>query len=645
MPRASRARRRFLATASLFALMLFAAAPAAAPGAATRFVYVTNGGFAGSNNVSALRINADGSLTSVAGSPFTPAPAQTVTEGLSMTPDGRSVYAAHFGTNGVSGWNVQANGALTPALGSPFATGAGTGPLGSSPSPDGSRLYVLNHVPFTIGVWNIAANGSISQIAGSPFPAKSGAPFPVIMAPDGKTIYIPNENGADGNTVTAYSIGASGAPTEIQTIATGANPFGGGITPNGRFVYVSNPNDNANVGTVSGFSVGADAKLTPVPGTKFDVSPLGGSHPLNVAIAPDGEFLYVATRQSNSVFVFRINANGSLSAIQNAATTAGSNGKGVALTPDGKRLYVSNNLAPGRVSGFNVAANGTLTLIPGQPAGGYLTGGNEPDLETIVVTPNQPPTAVFTAQAATAGQASSFDAAGSSDSDGGTVAAYQWSFGDGSTLIGGPTTAHVYTEPGTYIASLTLTDDEGCSVNRIFTGKATLCNGSGVATTSRTITVPAVAPSTPPSTPPTPRDATAPRFLSALVVPSTFAVDARGAAEALVSAVEKGTTLRYSLSEPARVVFTVDRKTSGRLVGSTCKKKTSGNRRGKKCTRLIREGRFAKLTPAGTSIKRFSGRMGGKTLRISSYQLTFDATDVVGNRAQPQVRNFKIVTR
>jgi PKD repeat protein len=52
-----------------------------------------------------------------------------------------------------------------------------------------------------------------------------------------------------------------------------------------------------------------------------------------------------------------------------------------------------------------------------------------------------------------------FDGSGSSDPDG-TITAYEWDFGDGSSGVG-PNPTHVYATAGTYNVTLTVTDDEG----------------------------------------------------------------------------------------------------------------------------------------------------------------------------------------
>ncbi|WP_212719536.1 PKD domain-containing protein [Blastococcus sp. CCUG 61487] len=87
-----------------------------------------------------------------------------------------------------------------------------------------------------------------------------------------------------------------------------------------------------------------------------------------------------------------------------------------------------------------------LTAVPfGAPA---------PDPET-----NQAPTAEFTATAEEL--TVSVDGSASADTDG-TVASYAWDFGDGTTATG-PTAVHPYAAAGTYVVTLTVTDDRGAT--------------------------------------------------------------------------------------------------------------------------------------------------------------------------------------
>jgi len=76
---------------------------------------------------------------------------------------------------------------------------------------------------------------------------------------------------------------------------------------------------------------------------------------------------------------------------------------------------------------------------------------------------NQSPDASFTADP-TSGAAPlevSFDAEGSSDSDG-SIINYEWDFVDGETGSG-ETTSHTYDSSGDYTVKLTVTDDDGAT--------------------------------------------------------------------------------------------------------------------------------------------------------------------------------------
>ena len=63
--------------------------------------------------------------------------------------------------------------------------------------------------------------------------------------------------------------------------------------------------------------------------------------------------------------------------------------------------------------------------------------------------------------ATTTGLTVAFDGSGSSDTDG-TIASWAWTFGDGSSSTPA-TPTHVYAAAGTYVVSLTVTDDDGAT--------------------------------------------------------------------------------------------------------------------------------------------------------------------------------------
>jgi CSLREA domain-containing protein len=88
---------------------------------------------------------------------------------------------------------------------------------------------------------------------------------------------------------------------------------------------------------------------------------------------------------------------------------------------------------------------------------------------------------------------------------------------------------------------------------------------------------------------------------------------------------KNGTTLRYRLSENARVVFTVTPRCGKR----TCR----------------RSGRFAQRAHAGIDKRRFTGKLGRRTLKRGRYTLTVVATDAAGNRSAPRRLALTVVPK
>ena len=97
------------------------------------------------------------------------------------------------------------------------------------------------------------------------------------------------------------------------------------MTPDGRFVYVS----NAGSGSISGFAIGSGGTLTPIPGTILAINPTGSSN-IDIAVSADGKFLYSLNAGTGVVGMFAIQpTNGSLTDLGTAGdlpAAAGLNG-------------------------------------------------------------------------------------------------------------------------------------------------------------------------------------------------------------------------------------------------------------------------------------------------------------------------------
>ena len=125
----------------------------------------------------------------------------------------------------------------------------------------------------------------------------------------------------------------------------------------------------------------------------------------------------------------------------------------VELSTDGTTWILAAGTAPW---------SGTLTLAEGPNtifARATDTSGNTATVSIAVTVDTVKPTAnAGGAQTVGVGETVSFDASASSDDV--AIVSYEWAFGDGTTGTG-ETTTHIYTDPGTYTVTLTVSDAAG----------------------------------------------------------------------------------------------------------------------------------------------------------------------------------------
>jgi DNA-binding beta-propeller fold protein YncE len=398
---------------------------------------------------------------------------------LAMTPEGDNLYAT--ADDGILQFDVAADGRLTPkssairpAYGAPYAIAI---------HPGGASAYVTDLRRDTVRQYDIAGGG---QLEPKDPAAVSAGEFPtgIAVRPDGRTAYALVKGG-----IAVFDVGAGGRlvrrPQRVDVPRASLMDLA--LTPDGRHLYAS-----SLYGTVFQFDVGDDG--TPVPMSPAEVDVGRDARPVGIAVVPDGSAVYVASKGSGEhggrgVFAFAVGADGSLAP---GATPAFSLTRSklwfLSASPDGKSLFVAGgdgwlfDLFPG------------ASLAPKASPSVDLRGAFG-----VVVSPNQAPVAGFSAIPGTAGAPTQFDASAAVDPDG-SIVRYDWDFGDGTVLLdGGPTPSHVYTVPGSYTATLVVTDNEGASTTTIFTGGTVLGNGTPVAQATLQIQVlPAVAPPPPP---------------------------------------------------------------------------------------------------------------------------------------------------
>ena len=193
-------------------------------------------------------------------------------------------------------------------------------------SPDGQFLVVTERATNDLDVFRVQADGTLAPIVVN----NDAAPgtFAVTFAPNGAALV--SETGPPGgnnaSTISSYAVASNGT---LSPISLGVPTLGNAncwnvVTPDGRFVYVS----NAGSSTISGFAIGKTGALTPVGATVVGTNPAGSTN-LDIAVSADGKFLYTLNSGTGTIGIFAIQPDGSLTNLGEAGSfpsTAGFNG-------------------------------------------------------------------------------------------------------------------------------------------------------------------------------------------------------------------------------------------------------------------------------------------------------------------------------
>jgi 6-phosphogluconolactonase len=359
-----------------FGLMVAAvvATPAVAsaspnPSPVTGHVYLDDN-TAGSNTIAAFDRHADGSLTPLPGSPFAAGGAGTgaglASEGAVQIADGgRFLLAVDAGSNQVSALRIEPDGALRLT-----SVVSSNGALPVSIAVHGSLVYVANAGPADTNYtgFRLAPWGALTPVPGSTVSLPAAAqPGDVLFNGTG-TALVGTRVGT--SQIDSFTVGLGGrltaAPGSPFT-AQGTGPFGSQFRPtNPGQLFVSNAHNGTGLGTVSAF---ADSRAGVLSSIGSSPVPDQQTAPCWVTISPDGRYLFAVNTGSGTISRYSIAPGGALTLL-GSTTVSATGGVGAVdpgVTPDGRYLYVNESRVDA-VGAFAVSGGGNLTELPGSPS-------------------------------------------------------------------------------------------------------------------------------------------------------------------------------------------------------------------------------------------------------------------------------------
>ena len=327
---------------------------------------------AGTNTISGFDRHVDGSLTPLAGSPFVAGGAGTgaglASEGaIQVTNDGRFLIAVDAGSNQLSVLRINFDGSLQLV---PNGEVSSDGPTPVSVAVHDGLVYVANagavgpnYTGFTLSPF-----GQLQPLANSTVSLPNGSqPGDVLFNSIGTNLVGTRVATSE---IDSFAVGRNGLLTEATGApftAQGLGPFGSEFRPtNPSQLFVSNAhNVGAGSGTVSAYSVAFNGSLTSI-----GASPVADDQtaPCWVTITPDGRYLFAVNTGSGEISSYQIAPNGALTLVGNTvvSNTAGVGATDPSVSPDGRTLYVNESRVD-TVGAFAINNGGTLTELPSSP--------------------------------------------------------------------------------------------------------------------------------------------------------------------------------------------------------------------------------------------------------------------------------------
>ncbi|MBZ5584059.1 MAG: lactonase family protein [Acidobacteriia bacterium] len=265
---------------------------------------------------------------------------------LAIHPNGKFLYAVNENNQGmVSAFAIEPSGTLKPLN---SVSSKGSGPCHLTLDKTGKWLFVANYNNGSVASYPVNADGSLGEAASSvqhqgssANPQRQRGPHAheTVLSPDGKLLFVP-DLGMDK--IMEYRFDGKGALTPNDppsiAIAAGSGPRHMAFDPKGRFVYVLTEMTDSVI-AFSYDGKGGAKEMQTISAVPSDFT--GSKSGAEIAVHPNGRFLYASNRNHNSIGIFTIDAKGALTAAGNVSSQ-GKTPRHFLIDPTGAYLIVSN---------------------------------------------------------------------------------------------------------------------------------------------------------------------------------------------------------------------------------------------------------------------------------------------------------------
>ncbi|PEJ49375.1 3-carboxymuconate cyclase [Bacillus sp. AFS002410] len=189
----------------------------------------------------------------------------------------------------------------------------------------------------------------------------------LTLTKDGHLLFAVN---AGSNSISSFIVNENGTLTLVDVKPSGGEqPNSIGVS--GNLLYVSNVGSQANnfASNITGFGIDANGRLSQIPESTHILS-TANAQPAQVLFTPDGSKLLVSELTTNSLSIFNVNRNGTLT----GPVINNSNGTG----PLGCHFLSTGILlvteaGTNALSSYSLSENGRLKVVSGSIPSGWKT--------------------------------------------------------------------------------------------------------------------------------------------------------------------------------------------------------------------------------------------------------------------------------